>query len=366
LEADFTGQNDLREVRGSEGVRFERQVGEASTQITTSREMIAQFTPGGGWSIVDQTENVQLHQDDESAQAERAHFDRATNTTLLEGSVVLTDATSRTSARSALFNQTTNEFRAFGRVDTVESSSAGSQFVNFAPGPGRVSGGRLDGNSVTGRAVYSGNARLWQGDSIVEGETIELDRQSHTLTATGHVHAVFPQATAANHGQAASQKRPSKAEFWHAQGNHLIYQSDENRGRIEEKVRAHSDEGSMTADAIDFFFAPAESATIPDANKTGKPSDRPQSGAVAGEQLVRASAFGNVNVEQQGRHGKASRADYAAEDGRFVLSGGTPTVYDASGNATQGRQLTFFFGDDSINIDSAEGLRTLTLHQVEK
>jgi hypothetical protein len=41
-------------------------------------------------------------------------------------------------------------------------------------------------------------------------------------------------------------------------------------------------------------------------------------------------------------------------------------VYDASGNATQGRQLTFFFGDDSINIDSAEGLRTLTLHQVEK
>jgi lipopolysaccharide export system protein LptA len=122
----------------------------------------------------------------------------------------------------------------------------------------------------------------------------------------------------------------------------------------------------MTADAIDFFFAPAEHATIPEANKTGKPSDRPQNGAATGEQLVRASAFDNVNVEQQGRHGKASRADYSAEDGRFVLSGGTPTVYDASGNATQGRQLTFFFGDDSINIDSAEGLRTLTLHQVEK
>ena len=366
LEADFTGQNDLKELRGSEGVQFERQVGEASAQITTSREMIAQFAPSGGWSIVDQTENVQLHQDNESAQAERAHFDRASNTTLLEGSVALTDATSRTTARSALFNQTTNEFRAFGRVDTVESSSSGSQFVNFAPGPGRVSGERLDANSATGHAVYSGNARLWQGDSIVQGETIELDRQSHTLTATGHVHAVFPQAPAVNHSPVASQRGPAKAEFWHAQGNHLIYQSDENRGRIEEKVRAHSDEGSMTADAIDFFFAPAEHATIPEANKTGKPSDRPQNGAATGEQLVRASAFDNVNVEQQGRHGKASRADYSAEDGRFVLSGGTPTVYDASGNATQGRQLTFFFGDDSINIDSAEGLRTLTLHQVEK
>jgi lipopolysaccharide export system protein LptA len=366
LEADFTGQNELKELRGSEGVQFERHVGEASAQVTTSREMIAQFAPDGGWSVVDQTENVQLHQDNESAQAERAHFDRASNTTLLEGSVVLTDASSRTTARSAIFDQTTNELRAFGRVATVESSSGGSQFVNFAPGPGRVSGERLDGNSATGRAVYTGNARLWQGDSIVEGDTIELDRQTHTLTATGQVHAVFPQAPAADHVQAPPRKGPAKAEFWHAQGNHLIYQSDESRGRIEEKVRAHSDEGSMTADAIDFFFAPAENSAVSDPNKTGKPSGQTQNGTATAEQLVRASAFGNVSVEQQGRHGKATRSDYTAEDGRFVLSGGTPTVYDASGNATQGRQLTFFFGDDSINIDSAEGLRTLTLHQVEK
>jgi lipopolysaccharide export system protein LptA len=366
LEADFTGQNDLKELRGSQGVQFERQIGEASPQTTTSREMIAQFVPGGRWSTVDQTENVQLHQDNQSAQAERAHFDRVSNTTLLEGSVVLTDATSRTTALSAIFNQTTNEVRALGRVATIESSTNNSQFVNFAPGPGRVSGDRMDANSATGHAVYSGNARLWQGDSIVEGDTIELDRQTHTLTAIGQVHAVFPQAPAGSRGQVASRRGPTKPEFWHAQGNHLIYQSDENRGRIEQKVRAHSDEGSMTADAIDFFFAPAQNPAVSSANATAKSSVGTQRGGSTGEQLVRASAFGNVNVEQQGRQGKATRADYAAEDGKFVLSGGTPTVYDASGNATQGRQLTFFFGDDSIDIDSAEGLRTLTLHQVEK
>jgi lipopolysaccharide export system protein LptA/lipopolysaccharide export system protein LptC len=366
LEADFTGQNDLRELRGSEGVHFERQIGKASPQTTISQEMVAQFAPGGGWSIIDQTGNVQLHQDNESAQAERAHFERTSDTTLLERSVVLTDATSRTTARSALFDQTTNEFHAIGRVATVESSSGGSQFVNFAPGPGRVSGERLDANSATGHEVYSGNARLWQGDSIVEGEIIELDRQTHILTATGQVHAVFPQAAAPNHGQAGSQTRPSKPEFWHAEGNHLIYLSDESRGRMEEKVHAHSEEGSMTADAMDFFFAPSGSSATPDASATGKLAGGPPNGTGTGQQLIRASGFGSVNVEQQGRHGKAARADYTAEDGRFVLSGGTPTAYDASGNATQGRQLTFFFGDDSINIDSAEGLRTLTLHQVQK
>src|SRR3984893_11641129 len=50
LEADFAGENDLRELRGSEGVQFERRIGEASAQTTTSKEMLAQFAPGGGWS----------------------------------------------------------------------------------------------------------------------------------------------------------------------------------------------------------------------------------------------------------------------------------------------------------------------------
>src|SRR5437588_918274 len=52
LEADFTGENDLKELRGSQGVRFERQMGAGSLQTTTSQEMIAQFAAGGGWSTV--------------------------------------------------------------------------------------------------------------------------------------------------------------------------------------------------------------------------------------------------------------------------------------------------------------------------
>jgi len=367
LEADFNGSNELRELRGSDGTQFERQIGEAPAQTSSSREMVAHFAPGGAWSVVDQTGNVQLHQENESAQAERAHFERVSDTTLLEGSVVLTDASSKTTARSATFNQTNNEFHAFGRVATVENSSGGSQFVNFAPGPARVSGDRLDANSATGRAVYSGNARLWQGDSIVEGETIDLDRQKHMLTAIGGVHAVFPQAASAPaNPRPGSRAGASKPEFWHAQGGRLTYLNDENRGHMEENVHAHSDEGSMIADAMDFFFTPAGTLGAADpsvAAKSGRPA---QSGSAPGQQLIRAAAFGSVKVEQQGRHGAANRADYTAEDGRFVLSGGTPTVYDTSGNAAQGRQLTFFFGDDSINVDSAEGVRTLTLHQVEK
>jgi lipopolysaccharide export system protein LptA len=265
-------------------------------------------------------------------------------------------------ARRAVFNQATNEFHAAGRVATVESSSGGSQFVNFAPGPGRVSGERLDGNSVTGQATYSGNARLWQGDSIVEGDVIELNRQTHVLNATGHVHAVFPQAPV-SHRKAGSGAQPAKPDFWHAQGEHLRYLSDESRGRMEQNVTAHSVEGSMSAEAVDFFFAPRDTESP---NPATAAAGAAQNRSGAGQQLVRASGFGNVNVVQQARRGRAARADYTAADGKFVLSGASPTVYDALGNETNGRELTFFFGDDSINVDSAEGLRTLTLHQVEK
>jgi len=114
---------------------------------------------------------------------------------------------------------------------------------------------------------------------------------------------------------------------------------------------------------MDLFFAPsAEDAVKP---ATGRQSAA-EGVAVGGKQLVRAAASGAVDVEQPGRHGTASHADYTAAEGKFVLSGGSPTIYDATGNKTNGRQLTFFFGDDSIGVDSAEGLRSVTLHRVGK
>jgi hypothetical protein len=53
-------------------------------------------------------------------------------------------------------------------------------------------------------------------------------------------------------------------------------------------------------------------------------------------------------------------------DQKFVLSGGEPTIIDANSDTTTGHSLTFFVANDTILIDSQEGLRTLTKHRVEK
>lgn len=368
LEGAFTESNELRELQGFDGVQLERQIGGGPVQTSTSREMTAHFAPGGDWSIVDQAGDVRLRQSDRTAQAERAHFERASDIALLERSVVLSDPSSRTTAQSAVLHQSSNDLRAFGRVNTSEVSSSPAQFTNLSPGPGRISADQLRADTSTGHAVYSGGARLWQGDSVIEAETIDLDRQTQVLTAVGRVRAIFPQARWTPSGrQPPATQAAGKTEYWRAEGGRLTYMSGENRGRLEDKVRAYSQEGSIIADSMDLFFAPAEIGGEPAKAIAKKDTGASWGASVSGRQLVRALATGNsVAVEQQGRHGTSARADYTAENGKFVLSGGNPTAYDGSGNVARGRQLTFFFGDDSIDVDSAEGLRTVTLHPVEK
>ena len=106
-------------------------------------------------------------------------------------------------------------------------------------------------------------------------------------------------------------------------------------------------QGSIQANQIDLFFS--------------------TNGAVnATKQLSRAVASGDVTVRQEDRRGTSNRAEYTASEGKFVLSEGHPTIYDSDGDTTTGRQLTFYFADDRIVVDSEAGARTVTLHRVEK
>ena len=372
LDATFTGANELRELHGTDGVKFERQIDKGPWQTSTSRDMVARFATRGEWVTVDQSGDVSLRQNDRNAQGERAHFDRSSDSVDLTGSVVLSDPRSRTTARSATFRQAEDELHASGNVVTNEISAGANGATNLAPGPARISADRLAANTATGHAVYSGGARLWQGNSLVQAETIEVDRPGKVLTAIGRVRAIFPKAelsTPNAQSPALPVAGPAAAhpEFWYAEAPRMIYTSTDSRAHLEGGASGHSDESSIHADSMDLFFAPEEpaGAEAVKAVAEGKGGIAADSG-MGGQQLVRATALGNVVIDQEGRHGTSARADYSTAEESFVLSGGVPTVLEPSGNKTSGRQLTFFFGDDRIEVDSAEGLRTRTLHRVEK
>jgi lipopolysaccharide export system protein LptA len=130
-------------------------------------------------------------------------------------------------------------------------------------------------------------------------------------------------------------------------GDLLTYWDTESRARVEHDAKVDSSQGTIQADQIDLFFS-----TSGDVN--------------ANKELSRAVALGDVTVHQEDRRGTSNRADYTASEGKFVLSEGKPTLYDSTGDTTTGRQLTFYFADDRIVVDSEEGTKTVTLHRVEK
>jgi lipopolysaccharide assembly outer membrane protein LptD (OstA) len=176
------------------------------------------------------------------------------------------------------------------------------------------------------------------------------------LVARGQVRGVFPQtAWSPKPGQAAIQttnRKPNQTgrpdtQLGHVQGGLLTYWETESRARVEQNARADSLQGSIQANQIDLFFS---SPSAVNANR----------------ELSRAVATGNVAVHQEDRRGTSNRAEYTASEGKFVLSEGKPTLYDSTGDTTTGRQLTFYFADDRIVVDSEEGTKTVTLHRVEK
>jgi lipopolysaccharide export system protein LptA len=350
LDGAFDQASALRELRGTGGVQVQHWDGSGPPVTSTSRELLARFGPDGVWSTVDQSGNVRLANASGHAQADRAHFDRAGDSVDLRGSVILSDASSRTRAQQASFRQAAHELRAEGSVATSEvpASDPGSESTH-------ISSDRLVADTASGRAVYSGGARMWQGDSVIQADAIDLDRSAQTLIATGKVRAVFPQMR---------QPAPgiTQWQFWHAEAGRMIYKAAEHSGRLEHDAKAQSADGSMRADRMDLFFAPKAAPA-----RSAPPGVRQGLGATFADQaLERAVASGSVRVESGERIATGDRGDYGAAQGKFVLSGGRPKLWDRFGNSTTGRQLTFFFADDRIVIDSEEGSRTLTLHRVEK
>jgi lipopolysaccharide export system protein LptA len=302
------------------------------------------------------------------AQGDRARFDRAGDGVTLTGSVVLTDASSQTRAQAATFRQDAGALQAEGNVSTTElAKSSRDAAAESNPESTHISSARMLADTADGHAVYSGKARLWQGDSVIQADTISLDRSNRTLIATGNVSAIFPQAqralapaqsTTPRHGA-----RTSQPGFWRAQAGRMVYEEDQHRARLEQGAYASSADGSMRADRMDLFFSPAPGTTPGSAGSTTGSNFNL---SLEGQQVQQVQGFGSVHVESADRIGTGERADYWAADSKFVLSGGRPTISDKFGNTTAGRQLTFFFSDDRIVVDSEEGSRTLTLHRVEK
>jgi len=343
LVMDFGAKGRAQHLVATGNVETQRELKGKPTQSATSATGDAQLDAAGEWTQMMLHGNVRMKEGERSADAQQAVFVRAAQTAVLTGQAVARDESSETRATKITFHQVTGDIEAEGKVRSTDLGTDKSS-IHLSPAPSNISADHMAGNSKTGRALYTGHARLWQGPSVLEANSIELLRDTRVLNAKENVRAVFPKA-------GADTKKGKEAAIWHISSGTLTYWDAEDRAHLEKNVVVQSTDERMRGPVLDLYFT---------REGNGK------SGNEGPSKISRAVGTGGVEVEQGDRRGTAERGVYTADDDKFVLSGGTPTLYDAEEGTTTGRELTFNNADDTIIVDSGNGTRTLTKHRVQR
>ena len=317
LAVDFGAKGKAQQLVATGSVHTEREAKGSSMQQASALSGIAEMNATGEWSKITLRGNVRIKEGDRNAESEEAVMIRNPQTAVLAGKVVVRDATSETRAAKISFFQATGDIQAEGNVRSTElSAKTGS--VQLAATPANLSSDHLEASAKSGKAVYSGHARMWQGPSVLEADSIELQRETRRVIAVGNVRGVFPQAATKD----GARKSPS---LWHVSCTAMTYWDSENRAKLEKNVAVQSADQKMRSEVLDLYFS--------------RTTDGKAGGA---SQITRAVGTGGVVVEQGARRGTADTGVYTADDQKFVMSGGNPTLYDASEGTTTGRQLTFY------------------------
>jgi lipopolysaccharide export system protein LptA len=83
-------------------------------------------------------------------------------------------------------------------------------------------------------------------------------------------------------------------------------------------------------------------------------------------QVERIVVEDKVVITQPTRHATGERLVYAAAEDKFVLTGGTPSIFDAERGKITGDSLTFYRHDDRVLVEGKETSPTVTKTQVAR
>jgi LPS export ABC transporter protein LptC len=179
------------------------------------------------------------------------------------------------------------------------------------------------------QARYQGSARLWQGDTAIQGDQVNLDDATGNLTAHGKVRSTFM----LEQGDATSRKRERVATI--ASAEDLVYEEASRRATYTKSARLSGEQGDLHGDKIELYLK------------------------ASGNELERVEGYDKVTLRSEGRQAAGDRLTYFAADEKYVMSG-KPVRITAECRDTSGTTLTFFRSVDTITVDGNEEKRTQT------
>jgi lipopolysaccharide export system protein LptA len=226
--------------------------------------------------------------------------------------------------------------------------------------PVHVTAQHMTAHKEPGVAHYTGNVRLWQTANVVRAPKMDFDDQKRSIVAQSDasqkVLSLFMQ-----------RGQDGKLTPVDVTSDRLTYTDEERRARYTGDVFAKSATNTINAQLIDVYLKPA------DADAKGTPSAPPSGqkktiipGSEGPSQIDHMVAVGKVVVTGPNRRAVGDRLVYTADDGKYALTGKSPSIFDAERGTVWGDSLTFYSHDDRVLVESKRSSPTITRARTTK
>jgi lipopolysaccharide export system protein LptA len=333
-------------------VRPERS-GKAKVQVpalTWSDELLASFDPKSGeMRRMEQWDQFRYEEGERKATAGRAILESPSEVITLEKSARAWDPGGSVSADLILLDQKTGGYIANGNVASTRlPENAGK---SPAPGtallardqPSQAKASRMTSIENNKRVIYEGDAVLWQAANRLQADRVEIDRTNRILLANGNVVSQFLDR------QNPNQPRQS----------FTVVRSAAMSYRETERLAHYSGGSRLIRDGMDVKSREIRAWLTEEKPPGPGQSNAPAAPAAPGQSsLDRAFADGSVEIvhvqPDRTRRGLSEHAEYYVANERVVLNGGNPQLHDSLKGVSRGRQITYFAGKETLEVQGAQ------------
>lgn len=352
----FDNNNHLQTLHGAPNARIVSSNPGQPDRVSTSRVLDVAFKPAGGIGEIIQRENVRYNEGQRAAWGEIGRYTPDDGILILRGSPPrIVDQGTTTTADVIRMNRTTGDALAEGNVKSTYSDlQPQPNGAMLASGdPVHVTAKAMTAQRATGVALYTGGARLWQNANVVEAPSISFDRNTRSMTADGipdqRVMTVLVETD-----------KKGKITPVNIRSDQLTYVDDQRKAHFTGGVVMKATDAILSSQEADAYLQPRQQAPPRPAGAAP-----PSKGSVVSEpsQLEKVIAWDHVVVLQPTRRVLGEHLVYTAADGKYVVTGGAPSIFDAEKGISHGDSLTFYNRDDRVLIESKDSKSSPTVTQ---
>ena len=370
FHATFGDNNRLQTLHGWPDSRIVSVTPGQPDKTSTAEQLDVTFGPDGGVQKLIQKGNFAYHEPPpnpntggRSAFADTAVYTPDDQVLVLIGSPRIVDGGMTTTAVHVRMNRGTGEGFADDDVKTTysELKPQPDGALLATSDPIHVTAQHMTAFKDPGIAHYTGNVRLWQGANVVRAPKMDFDNDKR---------AIFAQSDASQTVTSlfVQQSADGKLTPIDVTADKLTYVDEQRLARYIGNVFAKTTTGTISAELIDVYLKQAE----PDSKDSTKPQQQAQHkgpalpGSDTPSKIDHMVAVGKVVVTEPNRRAVGDKLVYTADDVKYVLTGKSPSIFDAEHGTVWGDSLTFYSRDDRVLVESKRSSPTITRARTTK